>query len=54
MIDEATAALEIEKKKNKNKKGYVPTVIDPEKFVPKLGDELLYKAFKLRLNYSDC
>jgi len=54
MIEDARAALEIEMKKNKNKKGYVPTVIDPEKFIPKLGEELLYKAFKLRLSASDC
>jgi len=54
MLTDANTAFEVEKKKNKNKKGYVAVPPDPDKFIPKLGDELVYKAFKLRLNLSDC
>jgi len=52
MIEEAEAALE--EQKGKIKKGQPEPVVDPEKIIPRLPDELLCKAYKYRLEKNDC
>ena len=52
MIEEAEAALEDLKKKKK--KGQPDPVVEPDKIIPRLPEELLIKAYKLRLQKNDC
>lgn len=53
MIEEAEAAAEAAKGKQK-KKGVPEVVFDPDKIIPRLPDDLLSKAYKLRLEKNDC
>lgn len=54
MIEEEQAKIEIEKKKNKNKKGWVEPILDTEKINPRIPDNFLYKIFQWRLEQNDC
>lgn len=54
MIEEEQARIDLEKKKNKNKKGWVEPVLDPEKLVPRVPEPFLYKIYQWRLSQNDC
>lgn len=52
MVEEAEAAAEA--MKGKKKKGQPEVVVDPDKIIPRLPDDLLIKAYKYRLEKNDC
>ena len=53
-IEEEQAKIDLEKKKNKNTKGWVEPVLDTDKISPRIPDNLLYKIFQWRLSQNDC
>ena len=54
MIEEEQARIDVEKKKNKNKKGWVEPILDTEKLVPRIPDAFLPRIFQWRLSQNDC
>lgn len=54
MIEEEQAKIDLEKKKNKNKKGWVEPILDTEKLNPRIPESLLSRIFQWRLTQNDC
>ena len=53
MIEEEQAKIDLEKKKNKNKKGWVEPLLESEKLNPRFPDAFLCRIFQWRLSQND-